>query len=95
MHFRLLVGQLLELWCLPDGWLCAPLWPCRLFYMSAEDHQNVFAQYYWLPVLSLRNTLWGSVKRNESGFMQVEITPDGRHPNDRGHQCALLLPGST
>lgn len=58
--------------------------------MSAEDHQAVFVQYYGLPSLSWRNALWGSAKRTIPGFIQADFTPDGRHPNDFGHQCAIL-----
>ena len=63
---------------------------CRTFLNSAEDQLGVFAQYYGLPQLSLRDVVWHETEAGAPGFALEDIMlPNGGniHPNERGHGC--------
>jgi len=63
---------------------------CRTFLNSAEDQLGVFAQYYGLPQLSLRDVVWHETEAGAPGFSLDDIMlPNGGniHPNERGHGC--------
>jgi len=60
--------------------------PCW-FHQSPEDMYNVIAQYYDLPVLSLRDVVWHHAMRNVSGFHWADIlAEDQKHGNDKGYR---------
>jgi len=62
----------------------------RTFLNSAEDQLGVFAQYYGLPQLSLRDVVWHETEAGAPGFALDDIMlPNGGniHPNERGHGC--------
>ena len=68
---------------------------CRTFLNSAEDQLGVFAQYYGLPQLSLRDVVWHETEAATPGFALDDIMlPNGGniHPNERGHGCGIILP---
>lgn len=50
---------------------------------NAQDYHNQVGDWYRLPHVSIRDTLWQRMKDGE--FTREELTPDGLHPNDRGH----------
>lgn len=57
---------------------------------SAEDQLGVFAQYYGLPQLSLRNVIWHQTEGGLEHYGLKDIMLDGGgdiHPNERGHAC--------
>lgn len=50
---------------------------------NAQEYHNQVGDHYRLPHVSIRDTLWRRMKAGE--FTRKELTPDGLHPNDRGH----------
>ena len=51
--------------------------------VTAQDIHNEVADYYGVPYVSIRETVYRRMKAGE--YTQDEITPDGLHPNDKGH----------
>ena len=51
--------------------------------VTAQDIHNEVADYYGVPHVSIRETVYRRMKAGE--YAQDEITPDGLHPNDKGH----------
>ena len=50
---------------------------------NAQEYHNRVGDWYHLPHVSIKDTVW---KRMKAGaFIREEITPDGLHPNDKGH----------
>ena len=50
---------------------------------NAQEYHNQVGDWYQLPHVSIRDTVW---KRMQAGeFTREELTPDGLHPNDKGH----------
>ena len=52
-------------------------------YTDQDCHNNVGAKY-GLPYVSVRDTIYKRMLAGE--YAQDEITPDGLHPNDKGHE---------
>lgn len=50
---------------------------------NAQEYHNHVGDWYHLPHVSIRDTVWQRMKAGE--FTREEITPDGLHPNDKGH----------
>lgn len=50
---------------------------------NAQDYHNPIGDWYHLPHVSIKDTVWPRMKAGE--FTREEITPDGLHPNDKGH----------
>ena len=50
---------------------------------SAQTYHNQVGDWYRLPHVSMRDTLWQRMKAGE--FSREELSPDGLHPNDKGH----------
>lgn len=50
---------------------------------NAQEYHNHVGDWYHLPHVSIRDTVWKRMKAGE--FAREEITPDGLHPNDKGH----------
>ena len=51
---------------------------------SVQDMHNEIARHYGLPTVSVRDTICQRLLRGE--FQRPDISPDGLHPNDRGHR---------
>ena len=50
---------------------------------NAQEYHNRVGDWYHLPHVSIKDTVWPRMKAGE--FTREEITPDGLHPNDKGH----------
>ena len=53
----------------------------------------MFAQYYALPQLSLRNVIWHQSEAGLEyyGLKDIMLVGGGDiHPNERGHACVLI-----
>ncbi len=50
---------------------------------NAQEYHDAVRDWYHLPNVSIRDTVWQRMKAGE--FTREEITPDGLHPNDKGH----------
>mmetsp|Transcript_14450 Transcript_14450/g.42117 ORF Transcript_14450/g.42117 Transcript_14450/m.42117 type:complete len:511 (-) Transcript_14450:435-1967(-) len=62
------------------------------FHATAEDLYGALAQYYDVPWLSFRNTVWFSHLAGEPGFQWSDLLRDDRlHPNDAGHKVLADL----
>ena len=69
-------------------------WPSRpavlllnnVFYdtgVNAQEYHNRVGDWYQIPHVSIKDTLWKRMKAGE--YTREELTPDGLHPNDKGH----------
>lgn len=69
-------------------------WPSRpavlllnnVFYdtgVNAQEYHNRVGDWYRIPHVSIKDTLWIRMKSGE--YTREELTPDGLHPNDKGH----------
>ena len=72
-------------------------WPSRpavlllnnVFYdtgVNAQEYHNRVGDWYRIPHVSIKDTLWVRMKAGE--YTREELTPDGLHPNDKGHALA-------
>ena len=51
---------------------------------NAQEYHNAVGDWYGVPHVSIRDTVWQKV---QAGIYTVrDLTPDGLHPNDLGHQ---------
>lgn len=50
---------------------------------STQDVHNRIADHYGVPHVSVHDTIYKRMKAGE--YVREEITPDGLHPNDKGH----------
>lgn len=51
--------------------------------VNAQEYHNAIGNWYKVPHVSIKNTVYQRMKLGE--FTREEITPDGLHPNDKGH----------
>lgn len=51
---------------------------------SAQDRHNQIGARYGLPCVSMRESLYQDIRRGI--YRREDLTPDGLHPNDLGHQ---------
>lgn len=51
---------------------------------SAQDYHNVLAEYYNIPYVSIRDSIYQKICAGI--YRREELTPDGLHPNDKGHE---------
>ncbi len=52
--------------------------------LNAQEHHNTVAGWYGIPYVSIRDSVY---RRMASGaYTREELTQDGLHPNDRGHE---------
>lgn len=70
------------------GWSCAPavLLLNNVYFdtgKSAQDYHNAVGDYYQVPHVSIKNTLYQDILGGK--YAREELTQDGLHPNDRGH----------
>ncbi|MGN0321488.1 MAG: SGNH/GDSL hydrolase family protein [Oliverpabstia sp.] len=50
---------------------------------NAQEYHNAVAAWYQVPYVSIRDTVYKRMKDGE--YTREELTPDGLHPNDKGH----------
>jgi len=51
---------------------------------NAQDYHNAVGKWYQIPHVSIKDTLYQKMK--EGKYTKEELTPDGLHPNDKGHK---------
>lgn len=59
----------------------------NVFYDSGKNAQtlhNAVAGHYHVPYVSIRDSVYQEMKGGK--YKQEELTPDGLHPNDKGHK---------
>lgn len=50
---------------------------------NAQKYHNTVAEHYGVPYVSILDTVYQKMKAGE--YTREELTPDGLHPNDKGH----------
>ena len=53
---------------------------------NAQEYHNAAGDWYGVPHVSIRDTVWQQVQAGK--YTVKELTPDGLHPNDLGHELA-------
>ncbi|MDE5908669.1 MAG: SGNH/GDSL hydrolase family protein [Lachnospiraceae bacterium] len=59
----------------------------NVFYDTGENAQafhNAIGEWYGIPYVSVRDTIYRRMKAGE--YARTELTADGLHPNDKGHE---------
>lgn len=59
----------------------------NIFYDTGENAQayhNAVGEWYQLPHVSIKDTVWQKIQAGE--YERIDLTPDGLHPNDKGHE---------
>lgn len=51
---------------------------------SAQEYHNAIGDWYHVPHVSIRDTLYQKMKKGM--YTREELTSDGLHPNDKGHE---------
>lgn len=51
---------------------------------NAQEYHNAIGDWYGIPHVSIKDTLYQKVKAGI--YTREELTPDGLHPNDKGHE---------
>lgn len=70
------------------GWPSAPavLLLNNVFYdtgLNAQRYHNAVGEWYHVPYVSIKDTIYERMKAG--AYTREELTPDGLHPNDKGH----------
>lgn len=52
--------------------------------LNAQEYHNEVGNWYQVPHVSVRDTIYQRMKAGE--YIREELTPDGLHPNDKGHK---------
>lgn len=70
------------------GWPSAPaaLLLNNVYYdtgLNAQGCHNAVGEWYGVPWVSIKDTVYRRMKAGE--YTREELTPDGLHPNDKGH----------
>ena len=55
---------------------------------NAEEYHNAVGDWYQIPHVSIKDTLYKKMKAGM--YTREELTPDGLHPNDRGHEMVAV-----
>lgn len=50
---------------------------------NAQEYHNAVGLWYQVPHVSIKDTLYQEMK--QGNYTREELTPDGLHPNDKGH----------
>lgn len=50
---------------------------------NAQEYHNAVGSWYQVPAVSMKDTLYQDM--NNGIYTREELTPDGLHPNDKGH----------
>lgn len=51
---------------------------------NAQEYHNSVGEWYQIPHVSIKETLYKKMKAGV--YTREELTPDGLHPNDKGHE---------
>lgn len=51
---------------------------------NAQQYHNMVGDWYSVPHVSIKDTVWEKMKSGE--YKRDDLTPDGLHPNDKGHE---------
>ena len=51
---------------------------------TAQDFHNAVGNWYQVPHVSMKDTLYQEIQQGK--YTREELTPDGLHPNDKGHK---------
>lgn len=51
---------------------------------NAQKYHNAVGEWYGLPYVSIKDTVYRRIEAGE--FTRKELTEDGLHPNDKGHE---------
>lgn len=51
--------------------------------LNAQEYHNAVGEWYRVPYVSIRDSIYRRMKYGE--YTREELTPDGLHPNDKGH----------
>lgn len=51
---------------------------------TAQDFHNAVGNWYQVPHVSIKDTLYQEMQQGK--YTREELTPDGLHPNDKGHK---------
>jgi len=51
--------------------------------LNAQGYHNAVGEWYHVPYVSMKDTIYVRMKAGE--YTREELTPDGLHPNDKGH----------
>ena len=51
---------------------------------TAKDFHNAVGNWYQVPHVSMKDTLYQEMQQGK--YTREELTPDGLHPNDKGHK---------
>lgn len=76
------------------GWQSEPalLILNNVFYdtgVNAQEYHNRIGAWYQVPYVSVRDTIYQDIRAGK--YTREELTPDGLHPNDRGHALVAKL----
>lgn len=52
--------------------------------LNAQEYHNAVGEWYRVPYVSIKDTLYQKMKQGV--YTRDELTPDGLHPNDKGHE---------
>lgn len=52
--------------------------------LNAQEYHNAVGEWYRVPYVSIRDTVYQKMKQGI--YTRDELTPDGLHPNDKGHE---------
>lgn len=50
---------------------------------NAQEYHNAAGEWYRVPYVSIKDTVYRRMRAGE--YTREELTPDGLHPNDKGH----------
>lgn len=50
---------------------------------NAQEYHNAVGDWYQVSHVSIKDTVWQRMKAGE--YERIDLTPDGLHPNDKGH----------
>ena len=53
---------------------------------SVQEAHNKIGAWYGIPHVSIRDTLYAGIRAGQ--YTEKELTQDGLHPNDKGHELA-------
>lgn len=51
--------------------------------VNAQEQHNAVGDWYHVPHVSVKDTIYQEMKKGE--YTREELSPDGLHPNDKGH----------
>lgn len=51
---------------------------------NAQEYHNAVGEHYRVPYVSIKDTVYQKMKQGV--YTREELTPDGLHPNDKGHE---------